>query len=66
MNSFLRSMNPHLKNVTPTYNTQTSPVLPNGNPNLNRQPSAKFGNLVDPHLKITDRILAKFHNSLNS
>ena len=56
MNSFLRSMNPHPKIFTLTYNTQ----------NLNRQPPDKFGNLVDPHLKTTSRILARFQNFRNS
>ena len=66
MNSFLRSMNPHPKIFTLTYNTQPSPVSPYGNPNLNRQPPDTFGNLVDSHLKTTSRILARFQNSHNS
>ena len=66
MDSFLRGIKPHLKNVAPSCNMQNQPVFPNGNPHLNRHFIAEFWNLVDPHLKITNRILAKFQNFHNS
>ena len=48
---------------TPTYNTQSPTVFPNGNHHLNKQPPVQFWNLAEHHLKIIIRILAKFLNS---
>ena len=54
------------KNVTSELQAQPQPVFPNGNPQLNRQLSAQFGNLVYLHLKITNRIFVNFQNSRNA
>ena len=54
-----------LKKVTPKYNAQPQLVCPNSSHYLNRHLSAQFGDLVNPHLKITNGRLANFQNSLN-
>ena len=56
-------MNPCLKKLPlPTIQYSVLAFFPNDKLRLTRQPPAQFGNLDDPHLKITNRILAKFQS----
>ena len=66
MHSFLRGMKPHIKNVTPIYNTQPSPVFPNDEPHRKTEPPAQLGQSFDSNLKVTNRMLSNFQNFHNS
>ena len=55
------------KKCYPILQYPTPPVFLNGNAHLNRQSSVRFGDLVDPHLKIINiRILTKFQDSCSA
>ena len=60
MHIFLRWYEAPTKNVTHKYNAQPQLVCPNSSHYLNRHLSAQFGDLVNPHLKITTGRLANF------